>query len=476
MIFDVAVIGAGPTGILAAHKFLESGLTVALIESGNWVNESMLSKKNYDFYTPSKMPDGVHKLGGASNLWHGRVSRFPKNCLERTDFYGKNIWPINFEIIKKRYQELASIVGFKIIEEDNVALDNLHSCQNCAKTVGKSLYQFIKPQFFKELLQSFSKNPKLSLFLNTYVTTFESDPENTIISNCKVKDSLDLKISSTNLVIAAGCLQSTALVQRSFKDTPFKNPIGKFLMEHFDGFIGTLKIKPNQQNCLKNFKLDDSRRLPGTNFGLGITTTSNTKLNWHLELCSFQKTYTFDPYVNRFNLPLPALKILFLIERCIVFIPFLLLYNYYRFRKISVYSLWLKGEEQSVHTSRIEISAESKIKYKHHISSETVKILKSELRLFSKSLNKNKLGKLKFNLHFRIPNFLSTGGNFHPMGTLRMHSTESSIVKFDGSLGNFSNIFCVDSSVFPIGAHQNPTAMALTLTLETISKITNKYK
>jgi hypothetical protein len=72
-------------------------------------------------------------------------------------------------------------------------------------------------------------------------------------------------ITADKIIITAGCLQSTALIHRSFPNY-FKNHLaGTHLMEHFDGYIGKLKISSSFSNpCLANFKLDNDRKIPDT--------------------------------------------------------------------------------------------------------------------------------------------------------------------------------------------------------------------
>jgi len=73
----IGVIGAGPVGIYFSKLCLDMGLEVTLIEAGGFPEESLhLNRSKYIFTSPSAMPTGVHKIGGGSNLWRGRISEF----------------------------------------------------------------------------------------------------------------------------------------------------------------------------------------------------------------------------------------------------------------------------------------------------------------------------------------------------------------------------------------------------------------
>jgi len=70
-------VGAGPVGIYSANLCIEKGYRVTLIESGDLNEESSnLSRKKYIFHSPSAIPEGVHKIGGGSTQWRGRISEF----------------------------------------------------------------------------------------------------------------------------------------------------------------------------------------------------------------------------------------------------------------------------------------------------------------------------------------------------------------------------------------------------------------
>ena len=51
-IYDCAVIGSGPSGIIISNLLAKQGKTVVLIEAGDFGKESnLLNKKKYEFVT-----------------------------------------------------------------------------------------------------------------------------------------------------------------------------------------------------------------------------------------------------------------------------------------------------------------------------------------------------------------------------------------------------------------------------------------
>jgi malate/lactate dehydrogenase len=73
---NIGLIGAGPVGIFLSYLLVQKGHKVTLYEAGNTESETRnLNLSHYIFKTKSKIPSGVHRVGGGSNLWKRRVIR-----------------------------------------------------------------------------------------------------------------------------------------------------------------------------------------------------------------------------------------------------------------------------------------------------------------------------------------------------------------------------------------------------------------
>jgi hypothetical protein len=255
------------------------------------------------------------------------------------------------------------------------------------------------------------------------------------------------------------------------------NIIGKYLMEHFDGYVGTLRMKSTDDPYLKKFLLDDSRRLPGREFGVGIklpdaTNRRREEIAFHLELVDWRKTYLFDPNLNIFNgLHSGIYEKLFLVERLIKKFPSEVRKLWFKANLTEIYSVWLKGEELPCSNSILQIApdrktGELKLVYNHRVSNESKNLIRMRLEEFSRILKKKQLGKFKIHLYFRLNRLFYTGPNFHPMGSLRMGSNpNNSIVNSKFSFHGSPHVFAVNSGIFPNGSNHNPTAMVLALSI-----------
>lgn len=490
---NFGLVGAGPVGIFLSYLLIQKGHKVTLYEAGDIESETRnLNLSHYIFKTKSKIPSGVHRVGGGSNLWKRRVSEFSAEVFNRNDSNEKRIWPIDFHELENANEKLFSLLdksGFR----DNKFLDSY--LNEVGKEIGQifnlNLFRFCEENYFVNLLRELEDTNSFKLVTRTLVSEIRL-PEKSILGENRVelvvlKEDSDFlsSIFHSDVVLTGGCMQSTALVLKS-RDVIDRHPspknIGKFLMEHFDGYVGTVRIKRKNQQILKNLVLDEDRRIPGRDFGLGISSPSKlgnreNKIAYHLELVKWRKTYLFDPNLNVFNgLPNSIYRLCFWAERVLKKIPSELRNFTFRLSGTEIYSAWLKGEELPYLGSELKISTDSdprnvKLIYNHKVSKESKILVRRKLREFSTYLKKNNLGRFRIHFYFNFNKLFYTGPNFHPMGTLRMGSDpEESVVGPDFALRGSSNVYAVNSGIFPNGSNHNPTAMVLALSLVFASK------
>jgi hypothetical protein len=490
---NFGLVGAGPVGIFLSYLLVQKGHKVTLYEAGNTESETRnLNLSHYIFKTKSKIPNGVHRVGGGSNLWKRRVSEFSTEVFNRCDYSGKRIWPIDSRELENANEKL-----FKFLDtsglRDNQFLDSYlgEVGEEIGQIFSLNLFRYCDENYFVNLLAELEATNGFKLVTATLVSEIRL-PKNSKFDENGVelvvlgeKSDLPTSIFHSDVVLTGGCMQSTALALRS-KDIIDKHPspknIGKFLMEHFDGYVGTVRIKKKNHQILKKLVLDEDRRIPGRDFGLGISTprelgNRETEIAYHLELVKWRKTYLFDPNLNVFNgLPMKLYQICFFAERVLKKIPSELRNFIFRLSRTEIYSVWLKGEELPYRGSELEILTDSdprnvKLIYNHRVSKESKILVRRKLREFSTYLEENNLGRFRIHYYFHVNRLFYTGPNFHPMGSLRMGSDpKETVVGPDFAFRGSPNVHAVNSGIFPNGSNHNPTAMVLALSLVFASK------
>ena len=239
----LAVVGAGPVGIYFAKLCLDNGHKVTLIESGNVNQESkLLSKDNYVFKSPSALPVGVHKIGGGSNLWRGRISEFQELDFGLQGATQDKKWPFEKNELVKHYAKIYNLLELETVTDKDFLLKYFaNEVNQLSRLFEIRLFRFCKSDFFIKLFRSIEYHPDLEVLTNHFCKSitksrFTQELELELLTETLTPK----KITFDAVVIACGTLQTTALLQRSetllSKDTI--KTLGHFLMEHLEGYVG----------------------------------------------------------------------------------------------------------------------------------------------------------------------------------------------------------------------------------------------
>ena len=474
---NVAVVGAGPVGIYFSKLCLDRGYKVTLIDSGNFSEESsLLTKKNYIFCTPSSIPDGVHRIGGGSTQWAGRISEF---LVE--DFRD---WPLKKSDLETHYQALYKFLNVGELNDQEVINEFFaYESNSLPSELKLRSFRFCKPNFFTNLFEEIKNNINLEVLSGNFCIKAIWDSESARLKIELLTQNFDITSRYFDkIVIACGTLQTTALIERSIESLQLssKNILGNYLMEHLEGYVGTITIK--KKHIKKTFSrliLDERNRAINKFEGIGIAfslaknTFLQNQLNVQFEIRKFMpKPYFLVKIKNKYVLKPTYLTKLF------SFLLFLEKSFRFMFRKIRIYgeffmgkerfSIYVKSEELAYENSKVFLGDVSKniLTYDHKVRDETFALLHVYLRNFEEMFNVNLKMKFKYFKELKELENLKTffGANWHPMGTVRMGSDpEQSICNPDLEVHGVKNLFVLSAAVFPSGSNTNPTFTTLAL-------------
>lgn len=481
--FDHVIIGGGPNGILLAKRLIEGGLRVLLIEAGGFgKTEGLLTRENYQFSTPSKIPVGIHTIGGGSTQWLGRVGQFiPSDFISHSNRFTS--WPIAHEKLNEPFRKVFELTtnDEKLDEEflrDHQELMKLQ--ESLPPWMKLRLFRFSKLDLYEKILSKLVQHENFILYSQT--TCLEVLPKNEFGYLLDLRstnfEKTTKRIRAKKVVIAGGTLQSTALMMKSKNlSIPAREKfIGNYLMEHFDGFVGALMVRKKDLPILNNFLLNLDRTWKSNNFGIAFSLndpliTAEGLPNLHFEVCKYKKKFMFERHTYVFSFSESTRKTFHLIERLLrrSIDPLQSIYDF--LRKQNRYTIWMKGEEFPNFFSALTLSEKidskgmQKVIYNHKISDETSIQVRREIRLLEKLFAQSRLGKFRAYRHL-----MNEGSNFylnpnwHPMGTLRMGRNENEGV-CDENLEVFNNpgLYLLNAGVFPSGSNQNPTSMVMAL-------------
>lgn len=481
---SIVVIGAGPVGIFFTKLLLDKGIKVILIESGGTRSESKLLKRDkYIFETESAMPPGIHRIGGGSNKWRGRLSEFLDIDFCRVSSTGNKVWPFDKNELVRHYSKVYNYLGLgSLTDKEIISRFFPNEANNLPKDLFLRSFRYCKPGFFVELFESYKADPNLTLITEHFCTEIKTGFKSNQFSVDLISSSGEHKrIDANKVVITCGALQTVALLQRSKQllQKDCQKLLGVGLMEHAEGYVGNIVVKhKNEIEFFKKICNDVNNRVIDVMHGIGVAISLVNKggdlraeINSQYEIRNYMpRAYYFDRISKEIHnsVLLKAIRVFLFIEKALS----------YLLRKLNVvldyifsrkrFSIYLKAEEISHNESTVSVPKEMPlvVKYHHKISEETYRLILKNIQEFSKVFEQYFQAKMKLYPAVKsitqIKKFF--GANWHPMGTTKLGIDPiNSICNENLQVHGVPNLYLLSASVFPSGSNTNPTFTALAL-------------
>lgn len=489
----IAIIGAGPTGINLSSSLVRKGFQVALIEAGRADSEGNdLSLESYLFESASSIPENVHRLGGGSNYWVGRIGEFLPLDFDELRGVRPQSFPLDYEDIKEFYgQAFELLTGNRIHDSELVLSESARLNIELPKNLALRIIRYANKSYFRDSLDNLDRNPKFKLHLGQKCTeiskTFDSGGKELYKIVCSPGET-ELSGTFDVVILCCGAMQSPTLVLNSPDLLNSENSMiaGSFLMEHFEGFAGEIIWNSSKHSkLLKKIKLDhnrETRKSEGLGLGIKISEmlrSQNASLNLQLEVIPRQRKYIFDPAIR--NEWLPMFNFLYFIERILRKALAEIANTIMGIFGKATYSVWVKSEILPNSDSKISLFKEgqkTKTRYHHIVSQKSKLEFIRALKILEEELSHARVGDLKIKpAILNGTDQILQGRNWHPMGTLRMGLDPAhSVCDSDLRLRSAERIYVADASVFPSGSNANPTFTALALGLRLASYLDDQHK
>jgi choline dehydrogenase-like flavoprotein len=254
---DVAVVGAGPAGIVIALELARADCRVVLLESGDTRfdpdTQRLGDTAGGDDYHVEMALATRRQVGGASNLWGGRCVPFDPVDFEPRPLVGDVCWPIDHEEISPYLQRACD---WCLCGEAVFAAGDVHGLRGRSIVPGfldgevcaSTLERWSLPTNFGRVYRKALENAH-SLRLETGLTCTEIVPRAREDGGWSVDhllarsaDGRTVVIRAARYVIAAGGLESTRLLFASTREHPegignHSKHLGRWYMAHVEARV-----------------------------------------------------------------------------------------------------------------------------------------------------------------------------------------------------------------------------------------------
>lgn len=269
---DVAVIGGGPVGIVAALTLVAYGLSVALIESGGRRPDPHLTFRLGAARVTGDPRFGVLEgrvqrgIGGTSWRWivdllglgaGVRYAVMEPGVLDRRT-PGAPSWPHTADDLRPWYRRALEVAG---VEPDDDQLDPRPS--TLVPGLDHSAYMFgLASAYQFEHLADQLSSPALTVLTDATATALHHDADGSTIRSVEVRD-LDghrAEVRAASVLMAAGTVDSTRLLlatQRTSASLGGNTRIGRNLMDR-PRLYGTLTMRHDPPDWLADYALHRS--------------------------------------------------------------------------------------------------------------------------------------------------------------------------------------------------------------------------
>jgi glycine/D-amino acid oxidase-like deaminating enzyme len=253
---DVVVVGAGPIGIVTALELANSGVRVALIESGRESNDraaqqlATFDSRQDDYFHPRSELMVRRQVGGTSALWGGRCVKFDAIDFEDRPITAQSPWPIRYADVEPYLQKACDWAGcgqpaFNARDVPEAAQRDMVVGLPDEQVRTTDLERWSLPtRFGRQYRKALHDNVTLTLWTGLTCTEIVTTEAGDAVDHLVVKtlDGRQGRVVAADYVIATGGLEATRLLLASDRHHPAGlgnagGHLGRWYMSHVEGRV-----------------------------------------------------------------------------------------------------------------------------------------------------------------------------------------------------------------------------------------------
>lgn len=271
---DIAVVGAGPAGIVLALELAQAGYNVALLESGRFhFSEKIQNLAEASYFDPafhSPMSECTRRqVGGTSVIWGGRCVPYDPVDFDRRSYIPHSSWPVTYEEMETYFPKACEYLfcgqaEFDIKNISNIKQKSIIPGLPDEQVLTSTLERWSFPtNFGKEYFNKLKHNERIKLLYGLTCTEIELNDSGSQVEALitKTLDGKTLRVKSRKYVLAGGGLNTTRLLLASDRQHPggignHSGLLGKFYIGHLSGDIAVVHFNTSPRETIFGFDRD----------------------------------------------------------------------------------------------------------------------------------------------------------------------------------------------------------------------------
>ena len=271
---DVAVVGAGPAGIVTALELADGGFHVVLLESGHTKPDAAVQRLgDADEWDPGRhAPMSMttrRQLGGASVIWGGRCVPFDPVDFDRREVIADHRWPLGYDDLQPFFQRACDWFhcGRAVFDVDRIpslARARLVPGFEDDEVRASTLERWSLPtNFGREYGQRIRRSQRVRLITGLTCTEVVCDESGSEVSSLEARSlgGKRVRIEARRYVLACGGLETTRLLLASRRRHAsglgnHSGHLGRWYMAHLEGAVARVRFSTPPEETIYGYERD----------------------------------------------------------------------------------------------------------------------------------------------------------------------------------------------------------------------------
>jgi choline dehydrogenase-like flavoprotein len=270
---DVAVIGAGPAGIVTALELADGGIDVVLLESGADRYDAAVQALGdaADWNKTLHAPMAVatrRQIGGTSSIWGGRCVPYDPVDFERRPFVTDHVWPMSYDELTPYFQRACDwfVCGRAVFDATDTGVLPPSIVPGLPNETARTsaLERWSMPTHFgRQYGARLAGSSRVRLVTGATCTRIRARLGEGVVDqlDCRTLQGKPVTVRARRYVVACGGLESTRLLLASRDEHGraignHSDHLGRWYMGHIEGVIASARFSGSPRQTIYGFERD----------------------------------------------------------------------------------------------------------------------------------------------------------------------------------------------------------------------------